>query len=258
MNILKNPLFWLPVIVALIVAGFFYSKNKNISSTKNNSSFVQTAKIDNSSIDITLLWSEIGQASFQWNYSITQATKLIKSMWDQINADIFWLLENSLDRSWTLDWYLSLANANLTEAKTISGQLRSQAQSLQKLSTDCQNQKSQYDKDFYNWLKTNEAETIVKGFEGSKTAWSCSVENRVEANAYKLLADKLDSATKILNQKYTLLSQNKTLIAQNYELFKSNNLEQMLQVKNSFKNLNTNTATNTTSSDFWINFPKIF
>lgn len=254
MNILKNPLFWLPVLVAALVAGFFYSKNKNIFSAKNNTNFVQTSNVDNASIDITFLWKQIWQQGFKSDYSIAQTTKLIKSMWDQINADIFQLLEKANNKSSTLNWFLSLAWANISDSKNILASLRSQSQKLQKISTDCENQKTQYDKDFFNWLKNNEAETLVNGFEWSKKAWSCSVENRVEANAYKLLADKLENSQKILTQKYDLLNKNKTLIVENYELFKENNLEQLLQVKNSFKNLNSNTPNNW----FWIQFPNIF
>lgn len=254
---LKN-LLLLAISIALIVVWFFFFKNKNISSPKNNEVFVQTSKIDNASIDITNLWGQIWQQSFQSNYSMWKATRLLNSMSDQINVDIFSLLDNSSNKSDTLNWYLSLSNANIQESENVIQDLKAQSQAISKLANECQTQKTQYDKEFFEGLKNNEPDSISRWMEWSKQAWSCTSENKIQANAYNAILNKLNWANKLLKQKYELLNKNKILIVENYELFKSNSLEQLLQVKNSFKTLNTTSPTSANSDINWIKFPNIF
>lgn len=76
---------------------------------------------------------------------------------------------------------------------------------------------------------------MMQGLDSSKKYASCQATTRVDINAHKVMQDRVNSITNTLSSVSSLLMQNRNTIITNFTLFKDNNLEKLLSVRNQLR-----------------------
>ncbi len=250
-NILKNKLFYLYiglfcVIYYLLFAGFWFSfgwwfgiwsdeKWKQVSKD-----YIRTDRVDDVVVRTAMSNISMWEGDYSKFHYFEQALNYIDETKHLINTDMRELLEGRAEKSTVINTHLNEIRMVSQDIDALREDIRSKHSQKMSDSQRCQDQKRQWDNDFYRGLNENQADILMRGLEQSSENAPCYIENRVKANAYDEVLGYLNHYNQILKQKMHLVEDNQHLIIENYQLFEENHLDRLVSLRNNLREFRVN------------------
>lgn len=149
--------------------------------------------------------------------------------------DVVSYLENAKNKDAALDSLLWQMDYYRNQWWNIASQLESTIQEKSLDMNACERKKEWGDRDFYQWLRDSDQNTMLRGLEDSKSWGACQASSRIEVNANKVLLKRVGDIRTTLQNVGSLLQQNRSTIIANFPLFKDTNLEKLLSLRNELR-----------------------
>lgn len=155
--------------------------------------------------------------------------------------DIIAYLENASDKEASVDTLLAQMNFYVDQWWLIKNQLSEIIQKQAMENEACTSSKEQGDRDFYQWLRDGEAVTMIQWLENSKKYAACQATSRVDINAHTIMQGRVNDITAAMASIIVILTQNRQTIISNFMLFKDNNLERLILVRDQLRRVSPGT-----------------
>lgn len=248
LRVFKNWLFYVLFIIFLFLFNYvlnwqvfsfgnlsFWSMSQNI---RIWTEFVRQKNLDNTIIWLVFANIKLGEWDYNFHSYLWQAVELTKTQQLLVENDTIELLDSTNNKKAILESHLSEMQLATNKSQEILSTIFDMAAEKKSEAITCENSKNQADTSFFQWLTTNEKDTLIDWLTDSLNNWQCYSENRIYSNAYYAVYDKLNFYNKVLEQKISLIENNEEEILNNYEMFRDNTLEKLVALRdeiNSYK-----------------------
>ncbi len=181
---------------------------------------------------------------WKWQYTryhyLLEWTSAIAFTKALVETDESQKLESQANKKIVLESYISQMRSAVNENQEITEYLRSKMTQKKSESEYCKGQKNVWDTLFFDWLEQQQKVVLQDWLATSLEYSPCYIENRVYASAYQAVHEKLYFYNDILKQKLNIIENNSHLIIQNFELFKNNQLERLISLRNELESFKIN------------------
>lgn len=166
-------------------------------------------------------------------FSSYEYANLIISLKDIATYNILDILEFEIDKSKVMDSYLSSLDSYLLQSNIALSNIKEEMSLLDYSVQYCLSQKTISDKQYLDAVQYPYQQFILQeAIEDSKKNAQCASDSKIEYNARKILADKINIYNTIIKIKYDYLSTHKDDIVDNYDLMKGDVLNRLILIKN--------------------------
>ena len=150
-------------------------------------------------------------------------------------TDILVYLENAADKETALDSFTSQLLYYQWLGLNHKMDLQNIIQEHTSIYESCALQKKIADNQFYQWLNGWDESQMLQWLSDSHISAVCETNARVDINAYKAMLARIDKVQLAMTTLNNVLTQNRDIIIANFQLFKNNNLETLLAVRNQLR-----------------------
>jgi len=217
--------------------------------------YVKESSVDDTIIGTTLANVTLGAGKYHGNKSVKSVLNLSKTAETLVNVDILELLKWSQDPESTLKMHLKHIEKTTEEIHDTVETLQEESQKYMQDSQVCLQEKKAGDRLFFQWLQRNDEIMMQEWLDQSLEAWPCYITNRIKANASWYMAYKAGAQRALLSKRQKLLSTKWDLLIKHKEYLEGNILEELLQLKQQLRSLNTVSVKNVQA---WWAFNNIF
>jgi len=235
-KVFLNKFFWLSLIGSLIIFTYVFGISwlwiwtikKNL---KVSDFYVKKYIIDSTPIYTALANLKVANENYLENEIIKNAVEVIKDAKYYIKSNIITILISSNKRDIVLESNLKMMEYTLNKINFYKQRIYDLISVYSAQYENCITKKVENDNLFFDWLVNLDKNKVAKWLINSAKNGACSEENRIYVSWYKRIYSYLDYVGNLLEIKYNLLHSNADIILTNIELFKSNNLETLLQLR---------------------------
>lgn len=220
-SLLKSKLFRICFVVFTIVFfiiggsanSFTYFKIWTLKQNlKLGTEYTQENLVDDAAMG-TVIAQLYQSSTFYSNDSlISRWLKLFHDTQALVSVNIADLIKDSKDPGRTIDLHNAHISKKLDELEIIVGQLREMATKKQEASNICLNRKKIGDQTFLQGVSENNPKLVQEGMDGSTADAPCYITNRIQANAYIYLAERIQGYKVALTTRKSLLETNRQAI----------------------------------------------
>lgn len=219
-----------------------FGQRTTMQHTKLWTTFVKQADVDNA-----VVWTVLAQISMgNWSFKVPATTSNVYGLFTTsqllVNTDILELVKNAENPSGAIDTHIAHTQATIDRINQTAAWLNERAQTHVAQASECLAQKRAGDTIFFNW--TNQLDEAMSNLwlEQSLEYAPCYITNRIKANAYSYLAQKVQTNEQLLSQRASLLRINKELLVNNSSYLEGDILERLLALKRSLVAVNSTTT----------------
>jgi hypothetical protein len=223
LNLFKNKLFRITfvlftagfLLISGKVSGFNYFKVWTLRDTlKIGNNYVQEEMVDDAAMGtvIAQIYSNSATSYTSNGGLISRGLKLFNDTQALVSVNITDLVKNSKDPARTIDLHNAHISKKIEELDIVVGQLKDMAAKKSQLSTECLARKKLWDQTFLQWVSANDPRQVQEWITLSTTDAPCYMTNRIEANAYIYLAERIQGYKSALTTRKSLLEKNKDAI----------------------------------------------
>lgn len=198
--------------------------------------YIKKSDFDDWAVSTVLVNTKLGKWEYNNTYFFTNAVNLVDKAQELINIDTIELLDWTSNKLVVLESHLKQIEISLDKMQTQIELLKDFWDERRSDATNCENLKKNADSMFFQWVKSNEVDSINEWLNESVINWPCYMKNRTLSNAYMVLYDKLGFYKVVLQKKYNVITANQDMILQNFEMFRNNNLEKLISIRNELSN----------------------
>jgi len=148
-----------------------------------------------------------------------------------ININVIDLVDEAPNKQQVLELHINQMDSANTRLQDISATLLSMSDEKKSESTICDAEKTTADTMFFQWLSQNEKDEVREWLNSSLENWPCYITNRILANAYYKVYDKVNYFSTLLASKQQLVETNQDMILENYQLFRDNYLDKLIDLR---------------------------
>jgi len=210
--------------------------------TKLGQTYVKQSDVDNSAVWTVLAQISMGNGSFKVPATTSNVYGLFSASQLLVNTDILSLVKNAENPDAAVDTHIAHTQATIDQITQTAAWLNERAQTHIGLATECLAKKRAGDAVFFNGVNELNEPRSNLGLEQSLEHAPCYITNRIKANAYAYLAQKVQTNKNLLTQRASLLRTNKTLLVNNSAYLEGDILERLLQLKRNLLAVNTSTS----------------
>lgn len=263
-RMLRRPLFY--VVVALgcglryllsaqeVISFGFFNTRTTRQNLKIGEEYIKQSLVDDTIVGTTLanisLWH--GQ-TFARDNIVNDALRLFKTSTALVTVDILQLVTSSKNPEQALQTHLDHTQNTLSQIDRVGRALQQLAQEHYIRSQECYASKQAWDELFFQGASATDAALAQAGLAQSIDVAPCYITNRVHANAYTFLAEKVITHQSLLSSRYDILTQNKELLLTHTAYLDDAVLAQLVWLKTKLRQVN-QTSYNDVKSAFWFNF----
>lgn len=192
--------------------------------------------VRNSDVDNTVVWTVLAQISAgNWSYKVPATTNNVYELFAKsqilVNTDILDIIKTS-DRP-----YKALA-AHVKHTESVINQIGTSTEGLTILarnhliqSKDCLAEKKLGDRKFFEGANNSNSVLSEQWLAQSLEKAPCYITNRIQANAYAYLAEKVKTHAWLLAARRKLINDNQEILVQNTSYLEWDFLEKLLSLK---------------------------
>lgn len=245
LRMLKNKYFYVFLVIFLVIYNYFFSwqvfslfnlwswtSNQNI---KLWNDYIKTSVYPDTVIWVTLAWMKVWKNEVSNNFYIKKSLEYINSAELFIEIDVLDLLESWPNKATLLESHINQLSLTINEIKDIIPDIKNLQLEKNQEMMSCDSQKSTYDSMIVRWLNYNESVEMMEWINWSLNSWDCYIKNRIMANVYLYLLDKLEYNLELLELKFNILDSNTEMIIQNLNLFKNTFLEDLVELRDGLR-----------------------
>lgn len=201
------------------------------------SSYVQEQDVDDVAMGTVISQLYNSPGYYSHDSLIKRWLKIFHDTQMLVSVNIAALLQTSKDRTRTIDLHIAHISKKLDEMNIIVDQLKDMIQKKQEISTSCLDRKKQWDRTFLQGITENNPKLVEEWLKISTNDAPCYITNRIQANAYTYLIERIQWYKTALLKRKSLLENNKaTLVTYGDQLDSSMDIE-LSNIKNKVKEL---------------------
>jgi len=207
---------------------------------KIGENYVKDSEVDDTIVGLVIANMTFGEGEYHvtGEKAMQDALQLFATSQALVQVDILDLVTTNEDSERVLDAHLQHTQQTLTKIKDTNQQLREIAQEYVQKANNCLQEKRDGDQLFFQWVQWNDGASTVVWLEMSLEFAPCYITNRIKANAYAYMADKVATHATILARRQTLLVNNADAIINNTSYLEWNVLEQLIALRNEIQWIN--------------------
>lgn len=169
------------------------------------------------------------------NWNMNSVPGFLSASQRLIYTDILVYLENASNKEIALDSFTSQLEYYQSLGANYKIDLQNMIQEHTSIYESCSSQKELADNQFYQWLNGWGESQMLQWLSDSHVNAVCQTNARVDINAYKAMLARIDKVQSAMITLNNVLTQNHDIIIDNFQLFKNNNLEKLLAVRNQLR-----------------------
>ncbi len=232
----KNKFFWISFFIFLVIFSYVFGVSWLwIWTMKQNLKvadyYIKKYIVDNTPIYTALYNIKLADNKFVEDSLLRNSVLVIKDARYYIKSNIIDLLTESDNKTTVLETYLSMMSYTLNRINFYKNQFYSKITYYEDQYSKCSAWKIQGDNLFFDGLYSYDGNKLVEGLKQSVNNWSCAEKNRIYLSAYTKIYKYLDYVGNLLQIKYDLLSSNADLILKNIDLFRNQNLQYLINLR---------------------------
>lgn len=217
--------------------------------------YVKESSVDDTIIGTTLANVALGAWEYHSDGTMKSVLNLSQTAETLVNVNILELLKGSDDPQSALDMHLKHIEKTNEEIDDTVENLQAEAQKYMHDAQDCLAEKNAWDKVFFQWLQNNDENMMQEWLQQSLEKWPCYITKRIRANAAWYMAYKAGAQRALLEKRQNLLRTKGDILIKHKDYLEGNILEELLQLKQQLKYLNTVPANDVSA---WWAFNNIF
>lgn len=199
--------------------------------------------VKQSSVDNAAVWTVLAQVSFgNGSYKVPPTTNNVYDLFAYsqilVNTNILDLLKTTDTPELALDTHIAHTSKTIEQIRDSTVSLNELANTYLTLSKECLLTKQGGDRMFFEWVATNNSQKSDDWLSISLENAPCYITNRIKANAYAYLSQKVQTHATILVKREQLLTQNKSILLENTEYFEWDILDRLVDVKAQLASVN--------------------
>ncbi len=216
--------------------------------------YVKDSLVDNTIIGTTLANIAVGNGQvFSRDDVVRDALRLFSTSSALVSIDILELVTNSKNPKDALQSHIDLTNKTLEQIDVTGKGLYQLAQEYWATSQGCYADKIAGDQLFYQAAGAGDVALTQAWLDQAVDAAPCYITNRIKANAYAFLADKVVTHQALLQQRRDILVNNTDLLLNNTAYLNDDTLAQLVNLKTKLHQVNSTTYEQVNSA-FSFNF----
>lgn len=228
------------VLSAQQAVSFTFFKARTVEQNiKIGENYVSKTVVDDTAIGMVIANISLGEGSYGTDPSIKSALHLFEVGAGLINVDVLDLLQNSSDPRQALTTHVKHIAKTVEQIDATSQALLERAQDHQSQAQACLADKRGGDQLFFAGAQGNMPGDTEAGLKQSVDSAPCYITNRIYANAYSYLAEKVVTHAAILRRREAVLEQNMDAMIQHKSYLEGDMLQQLNQLKADLNTLNT-------------------
>lgn len=203
------------------------------------SSFAKDTAVQSPALGLALAQSKL------WSWYTSGADGSVGGglwLYDQtaalVEVDIVKLMAESSDPWKILDTHLAQIDRALEQIGAQYELFKAQSDENNELSKACYARKRLGDREFFDGVNTSDSIKANSGLDTSLAEAPCYITNRIYANAYAYMAQRVLAYQRVLVSRLGLLSNNRTTLLQTYPLLYGNVAEDLVTLKNNLYSIN--------------------
>lgn len=249
-KILTHPVVLLLMVIAIAtilltgskkVSGFSWfaqwTTTKNKAIQKND--YVQGHLQNDFIQDVMTAHTKLSAVNFfYWDlkvWNVSTVPQYLASAQRLLMIDIVSYLENSSDKEAWLDSLVAQMTYYQTQGATIQSNLQGIIQEKTLQLNTCTSQKEDGDRNFYQWLKDWDANTMTQWLAESQKAGTCQASARIDVNAHTVMLNRVNDIVTTLTNLSSILTENHATIIANFPLFKDTYLEKLISLRDELR-----------------------
>lgn len=195
------------------------------------SNYVRVSDIDSPIIWTVLAQVKIGQWSYFGDNSYASSMRLRNQTEALVEIDILKALREATDPQQMLDMHLSQLTQAGEDIEKNRTSLLEIAEQKNIDSQECYRKKIEWDTLFFAWIQQDDPEEAQLGLDQSLEFWPCYITNRIEANAYRYMAERVTAFYTLISKRNLTLSNNAEMLINSYPLLHWSIAEQLVDLK---------------------------
>lgn len=199
--------------------------------TKLGTEYIRKSAVDDTAVWLVIAWVKLGNRDYTKKYYLDSAIDTLSQAQNLININVINLVESASNKEQALELHIKQMDSANTKLEDIAATLLSMSDEKKSEYVACQSQKTTADNMFFLWLNENDKDEVRDWLNDSLTNWPCYMTNRILANAYYKVYDKVNYYQSLLSSKQQLVETNQDMILENYKLFQDNYLDQLLALR---------------------------
>jgi hypothetical protein len=200
--------------------------------------YVRHSLVDDTAVGTIIANISLGEGSFGNDPSIKNALHLFTVWSSLIHVDVLDLAQESSDPKLALSTHLKHVSTTIEQIAWSRQALIERALAHQQTAQECLTEKKSGDQLFFAGAQQNLPGDTQAGLELSVKAAPCYITNRIYANAYSYLADKVSTHAEILRKRQYILEQNMDALLQHKAYLETDMLNQLNQLKKDLNSIN--------------------
>jgi hypothetical protein len=166
----------------------------------------------------------------------TSVAGFLASSQSVLSTDVVSYLEQASDKGAAVDTILGQMEYYRGEGEWHLQSLQSTVQEKTVEYNRCTKEKTISDATFYTALRAGDSSQVQQSIDESQVAASCQATARVLINAHKAMLERTQASYTAMGNLSMLLQNDRSRIIDHFDLFRSNQLEQLVSVRNSLRN----------------------
>ena len=202
--------------------------------------YVKDSDVDDTVVGTVLANVSFGEDEYQMHSEqwLQNALRLFEHSQALVSVDILSLLVNSESKKDVLFAHIKHAETTLARIDANAVFLEDMTATYIARSTACFAEKTSGDQLFFAWLNDNDQAATAEWLETSLAAAPCYITNRIKANAYAYMAQKVKTHYQILERRRSLLTDNADLLINNTAYLEGDILDQLMSLKQQLQSVN--------------------
>lgn len=240
-KIFSNKYFYITIVIVILFFNFVlkrdvswftrlwqWASKQNVKLWKE---YIRKSSVDDTSIGLVLAGVKLGKWDYTKKYYLDTAVDTLQEAQNLININVIDLVDDSPNKQQALELHIKQMDSANTKLQDIWATLLSMSDEKKSEYVACESEKITADTMFFQGLSQNEKDEVREWLDTSLEKWPCYITNRILANAYYNVYDKVNYYTSLLNSKQQLVETNQDLILENYQLFRDNYLDKLLDLR---------------------------
>ncbi len=200
---------------------------------------MRVSEIESPIVWMVLAQVKVWQGSYYGNNSYASSMRLRNQTEALVGVDILKALRESSDPQQMLDIHLGQLNQATDDIVANRDSLLEIAQEKNLTSQECYRKKLEWDSIFFAWVQEDDSQKTQEWLDQSLEFGPCYITNRIEANAYAYMAERVTAYYSLISQRNQTLSNNSDILVSSYPLLHGGIAEQLVWLKQQLNRVNT-------------------
>lgn len=206
---------------------------------KLGSDFVRVGEVSSPIVGTVLAQMKVGQGSYYGSTSFGTSMRLYDQTAALVEVDILKLLRESRNPEQVLQMHLWQMEKALEDIQANYDALSELARTKREESEACLQRKRAWDQEFFDGVNQDDPGQTQTWLDVSLEYAPCYITNRIEANAYEYMAQRVTAYSSLISRRNQTLASNAETLVSSFPLLHGDIAQQLVWLQQQLQHVNT-------------------